>query len=341
MGALAWRSGQNVMRFSVAMCTYNGAKYLGEQLESLVTQHRLPDELVVCDDGSTDGTVKLLEHFATETPFPVRLFRNPCNLGYSRNFAQAMKLCEGDMIALSDQDDVWRPEKLGRLEQIFERQASIEGVFSDGEIIDDNSQPVGRTLWQSFLFGRNDQKRFRTGQAVDALLRRNVVTGMAFALRRSAIDLLDDMPTSWMHDGWLAIMVAIRSGLYNCPEHLVNYRVHHEQQVGTPLTTAGKLQLVQKRGFSAYANRVRERNLDEYQRTVLQFEDLLAYLDRKEWGDDLLRSKVCAKARHAHRGVQALERRRLDRWKILLPQVRSYASFSPNGLRAIPRDLFV
>lgn len=329
------------MKFSVAMCTYNGAKYLGEQLAGLVTQHRLPDELVVCDDGSTDGTVKLLEQFATTTQFPVRLFQNPRNLGYSQNFTQAIRLCEGDVIALADQDDVWRPEKLGRLELIFKSEPSIEGVFSNGEIIDDNSRPVGRTLWQSFLFGRNDQQRFRTGHAVDALLRRNVVTGMAFAVRRSAFDLLLDMPTSWMHDGWLAMLVAIRSGLYACPERLVGYRVHHEQQVGTPLTTEGKLQLLRNRGLSAYADRVRERNLDEYQRLAVQFDDLLAFLDRKGLGDDLLRSKVRAKTKHARRGIQALERRRLLRWQILLPQVRSYASFSPNGLRGIPRDLLV
>ena len=329
------------MQFSVAMCTYNGIRYLGEQLESLVTQHRLPNELVVCDDGSTDGTVKLLEQFAQQAPFHVRVIQNPRNLGYSRNFAKAIRLCEGDVIALADQDDVWRPEKLNRLDLIFQREPGIEGVFSDGDIIDERSRPTGTTLWQSFRFGRSDQKRFRTGEAVDALLRRNVVTGMAFAVRRSAFDLLSDMPASWIHDGWLAMMVAIRSGLYACPERLVGYRVHHEQQFGTPPTTAGTLQLLWKGGLSTYTNHVRERNLDEYQRTTVQFQDLLTVLDQRGWGDDLLRGKVLAKAKHARRGAQALERGRLERWRVLLPQLRSYASFSPNGLRGIPRDLLV
>jgi glycosyltransferase involved in cell wall biosynthesis len=329
------------MQFSVAMCTYNGGRYLGEQLESLLTQHRLPDELVVCDDGSTDCTVALLEKFAAKAPFPVRFFQNPLNLGYSRNFAQAMRICDGDLIALADQDDVWYPEKLRRLELIFNTEPNIEAVFSNGEVIDHNSRPVGRTLWQSFLFGRSDQERFRTGHAVDALLRRNVVSGMALALRRSTFDLLPDMPTSWMHDGWLATLVAIRSGLYACPERLVGYRVHQEQQVGSPPTTAGKLQLLLKLGLSAYADRVRERNLDEYQRTTVQFEDLLAFLDRMGWGDDLLRSKVRAKAKHARLGAQTLELRRMQRWQIVLPNMRSYTSFSPNGLRGIPRDLLV
>lgn len=333
------RSGAE-MQFSVAMCTYNGAKYLTEQLQSLATQQRLPDELVICDDGSTDGTIAILEQFAANPPFPVRLFRNPVNLGFSRNFAQAITLCYGDVIALADQDDAWYPEKLQRLELIFEQQPGIEGVFSDGQIIDDASRPVGRTLWQSFLFGASDRRRFSSGHAVDALLRRNVVTGMALVVRRSVFDLFPGMPSSWMHDGWLALLIAIRSGLYACPERLVGYRVHHEQQAGTPPTTAGKLRML-RRGLGAYAGMVRERNLDEYQRTAVQFEDLLEFLERTGLGDDLLRSKVRAKARHARRGAKALERGRLQRWAILLPHLRSYASFSPNGLRGLPRDLLV
>ena len=329
------------MRISVAMCTYNGARYLGEQLESLVTQQRLPDELVVCDDGSSDGTIEILEQFVTKAPFPVRLSRNAHNLGYSRNFAQTMGLCDGEVIALSDQDDVWYPEKLKRMESIFEQYPDVEGAFSDGDIIDDNSRPVGRTLWQSFLFGRNDQRRFRTGHALDALLRRNMGTDMAFAVRRSAFDLLPSIPTSWVHDGWLAILLAIRSGLYACPEPLVGYRVHRDQQIGTPLTHAGKLGLLQKSGLAAYAARVRERNLDEYQRTAVQFQDLLDFLDRMDWGDELLRGKVRAKVEHAHRGALALECDRLQRWRVILPQMRSYAKFSPNGLRGLPRDLLV
>ena len=131
------------MKFSVAMCTYNGAKYLEEQLRSLLAQQRLPDEVVICDDGSTDGTIALLEQFVANPLIPVRLFRNPVNLGFSRNFAQAIRLCQGDLIALADQDDIWYPEKLRRLEESFEQAPGMEGVFSDGNIIDDASRTLG------------------------------------------------------------------------------------------------------------------------------------------------------------------------------------------------------
>src|SRR3954470_17842517 len=95
--------------FSVAMCTYNGARFLGEQLASVAAQTRPPDELVVCDDRSTDETASLVRDFAAAAPFRVRLHVNERNLGSTRNFERAVSLCEGDLIALSDQDDEWLP----------------------------------------------------------------------------------------------------------------------------------------------------------------------------------------------------------------------------------------
>lgn len=105
------------LSISVAMCTYNGSAFLQEQLDSIAAQTRLPDELVICDDGSSDSTVDIVERFAHGVSFRVQLFRNPQNLGSTRNFEQAMRLCTGDLIALSDQDDVWMPEKLARQKQ--------------------------------------------------------------------------------------------------------------------------------------------------------------------------------------------------------------------------------
>src|SRR6266567_6944512 len=103
-------------RISVAMCTYNGARFLREQLESIAAQSRLPDELVVCDDGSTDETVETIKAFVGRAPFAVRLEINSKNLGSTKNFEKAIGLCEGEIIALADQDDVWKPQKLAVLE---------------------------------------------------------------------------------------------------------------------------------------------------------------------------------------------------------------------------------
>ncbi len=327
-------------RLSVAMCTYNGARYLEEQLQSLAAQQRLPDELVACDDGSTDETVALLERFSATAPFPVRIVRNPENLGFRRNFAQALDLCTGDLIALCDQDDVWYPPKLRVLEELLARHPAAEGVFSDGDILDAQSQSVERTLWQSFRFFPASQRRFQAGRAIDELLRRNMVTGMAFMIRSSARHLLRNMPASWIHDGWLAFLIALRSDLLACPERLVGYRVYGRQQVGTPPTDAAKIRSLQTGGLGSYSRRVRALNLDEYQRTDRQFADLLGYLQQQRIGSSAVQAAVRAKQQHAARGAATLSGRRLGRFGIL-GQLRSYARFAPNGWRGVLRDLVI
>jgi glycosyltransferase involved in cell wall biosynthesis len=104
---------------SVAMATYNGAPFLHEQLASLATQTKLPLELVVTDDGSEDGTLKVIAEFAKTAPFPVHVHRNERRLGYKANFMKCAGLCSGDLIAFADQDDIWLSQKLERQAQHF------------------------------------------------------------------------------------------------------------------------------------------------------------------------------------------------------------------------------
>lgn len=102
----------NNVTISVAMATYNGEKYLSEQLTSINEQTKLPLELVVCDDGSSDNTLSILHEFKKKANFPVKIHENRVNLGYTENFFKAANLCTGDWIAFSDQDDIWKPEKI-------------------------------------------------------------------------------------------------------------------------------------------------------------------------------------------------------------------------------------
>jgi glycosyltransferase involved in cell wall biosynthesis len=106
-------------RISIAMATYNGAKYLLDQLDSLAAQTLMPYELVVTDDGSTDATLEILDEFARRAPFPVHIHRNPERLGYRDNFLKAARLCTGDLIAFCDQDDVWMSDKLLCVARVF------------------------------------------------------------------------------------------------------------------------------------------------------------------------------------------------------------------------------
>src|SRR5215468_7332763 len=122
------------MKISVAICTYNGARFVREQLASIAAQTRPPDELIVCDDGSKDATVEIINSFARASGFPVQLKINEARLGSTRNFDQALGLCNGEGIAFSDQDDVWLPQKLEMLEKHLMRGAAL--AFTDGEVVD-------------------------------------------------------------------------------------------------------------------------------------------------------------------------------------------------------------
>src|SRR4051812_33755133 len=122
---------------SVALCTYNGAKYLPAQLASLVQQTHLPIELIVCDDSSTDATPQILKEFAAISPFSVRLQFNEANLGSTKNFEKAIGLCTGAVIATCDQDDVWLPQKLERIAAVFDKEPDVGLAFSDAILVDD------------------------------------------------------------------------------------------------------------------------------------------------------------------------------------------------------------
>lgn len=117
------------MSISIAMCTYNGERYLREQLDSLSRQTCRPLELVICDDGSTDKTLQIIQDFTATAPFPVYLHVNPTNLGYADNFLKAAGLCQGEWVAFSDQDDVWMPEKIERVEQVIKQYGDDDLVM--------------------------------------------------------------------------------------------------------------------------------------------------------------------------------------------------------------------
>ena len=153
--------GESGMNTSVAMCTCNGAAFLGEQLESIAAGERLPDEMVVCDDRSTDGTTAILRRFSERAPFPVRLTRNEHRLGSCRNFAKAIGQCRGRLILLADQDDVWAPGKLRRLTETMDEQPGAAVAFSNARMIGQAGEPLGYSLWEAVGFNRAWQRRMR------------------------------------------------------------------------------------------------------------------------------------------------------------------------------------
>jgi glycosyltransferase involved in cell wall biosynthesis len=217
---------------SIALCTWNGEAHLGAQLDSIAAQTRPPDELIACDDASTDGTLRVLEAFAARSPFPVRIHANAKNAGTARNFEQAISLCAGDVVALADQDDVWMPRKLERIEEAFSRRPSAGLVFSDAELVDGRLQPLGVTLWERVEFTPRRRAQLDAGNAWRVLLTRNVVTGATMAFRKSYLSRLVPFPPSWVHDAWIAFVVSLYADLERIDEPLIRYRQHAGQQIG-------------------------------------------------------------------------------------------------------------
>ncbi len=240
---------EKILKISIALCTYNGAKFLAEQLDSFLEQTRLPDELVVGDDCSNDKTVQIIEDFAKTAPFLVRLEINKKNLGSTKNFEQTILRCAGDLIFLSDQDDVWMPEKLEKIIAAFEKSDKIGMVFSDAVLVGENLEPLGYNLWD-FSFTKEEQQRAKERKMLEVLIDRNVVTGATMAFRAHLRDFFSPIPTDIpliVHDGWIALIIASISNIIFIKHPLVEYRQHSSQQLGIDWQVKQRLKRQTKR----------------------------------------------------------------------------------------------
>jgi len=199
---------------SVALCTYNGDRYLREQLDSLLAQTYSNMEVVAVDDGSTDGTVELLREYAGRDS-RLRVFENPRNLGFVRNFERAISLCNGTLIAPCDQDDVWLRHKLRTLANYIGEHSM---AYCDSELIDAEGRSLGVKM-----------SRFWAMQDLNdpaALVLSNCISGHAMLFRRELIDGQPPLPTDVFHDWWLAMRAAACDGVAYCPQPMVRYRQH-------------------------------------------------------------------------------------------------------------------
>jgi len=220
------------MKLSVALCTYNGERYFPEQLASIQEQTRLPDELVICDDASTDRTAAIARKFRERAPFEVRFELNSRNLGTTLNFDKAIGLCSGEAIVLADQDDTWLPDKLSMLETTLQNCPESGFAFSDAEVVDEGLKPLGYTLWEALQFGAGERERFRRGKAFESLIQRYRVTGATVAFRAAYRDLILPIPRDWLHDAWIALMISAVAPCALISRPLICYRQHDLQQFG-------------------------------------------------------------------------------------------------------------
>lgn len=219
-------------QLSIALASYNGERYISEQLNSLMRQTRLPDELVISDDASVDATREIIADFIRHAPFSVRIQTNDKRLGSTRNFEMAIRACRGEIIFLCDQDDVWYPDKIAVIEERFNSAPSIGAVFTEADVVDQDLHPLAQRLWSASKFSPKEQAQVAASDAFGVLLRHPVATGATMAFRSTYRNLVLPIPEIIWHDAWISLLISITSYLEAVPTPLIAYRQHSANQIG-------------------------------------------------------------------------------------------------------------
>lgn len=216
---------------SVAMTTFNGEKYIEKQIESIIHQSLPVDEIIVCDDGSTDHTVELLKKY------DVTLVQNFQNLGYKLNFKQAMEKCNGDYIFLCDQDDIWEKDKVKDMMHIMESHKNIHVLASSFTYIDGQDQMILTTLNKGYsnnnLYNKEVEKNDLVSVLTDEFIYGNYFQGCALVMDKQTRDFVvhhfdDRLPHDWI----ISLYASIDGGMYFYNKSEFKYRIHNDNSIG-------------------------------------------------------------------------------------------------------------
>lgn len=198
---------------SVVMCTYNGEKFLREQMDSIVAQTYTIKELLVFDDGSTDATEAIINEYAQNYSW-INFFKNETNLGHNLNFEQAIKAASGEVVAVSDQDDIWHKEKLRKLIDAWD--SSYPVIYCDSNRFEDVINPN---------FKRRLYHRF-SGTDPKKLYFYNSISGHAMLIRKDFVPVALPFEKDIYYDWWTAFVASCNGGVAYLDEVLVYQRVH-------------------------------------------------------------------------------------------------------------------
>ena len=221
------------VRVSVAMCTYNGERFIEKQIKSILEQSKAVDEIIICDDGSKDQTLAIAEKLLAESTVAYRIERNEEALGVVRNFQKAYQLCSGDLIFSCDQDDIWRSDKVAVMVDYFEKYPRVSLIASNAVLIDEHDQAMNLTLREGLLFDAEKEEFHLFPQ----LLKRYCITGATMAMRKRFFEDCFHVSDLWLHDGLLAMMAGAADSLLYLDEKLTYYRLHGNNVCGIGDTT--------------------------------------------------------------------------------------------------------
>jgi glycosyltransferase involved in cell wall biosynthesis len=212
---------------------------VGQQVRSILVQHPAPIEIVVGDDASSDDTVAVIERTVADARaadpslrISLTIHRRDEPLGVVGNFAATLAACGGDLVALSDQDDIWAPDKLARIVPRFADDPDLLLVHTDARLVDGSGEPLGLGLLDALEATPGERSGLEWGDAFGVLMRRNLVTGATVVARRSLVARAAPFPATWIHDEWLAVLAAALGRLRLDPEQLIDYRQHGANVIG-------------------------------------------------------------------------------------------------------------
>jgi len=221
------------LKISVAICTYNGALFIKEQLNSILLQTLPVNEIIICDDGSTDNTINIINELMLLYPNIIQLYKNEYTLGAKKNFEKAILLCKGDYIFLSDQDDIWDEEKVKICINYLENNSELIGVFTNAKLINESGiSCYSKNLWEYASFPMAEINKENLYSYI--LKFGNIVTGANLVIKKEALRLIipfQFLENVW-HDEWIAICLSSLGRLGILDKCLTYYRMHPNQQVG-------------------------------------------------------------------------------------------------------------
>jgi len=206
-------------KISIAMAVFEGERFIGRQLDSILCQSLAPDEIIICDDSRSDKTYKAIEDITGQNSGIVKYFKNETPLGVSRNFEKAISLTSGDIIFLSDQDDVWQEDKIAKLASLLDASPDCGGAFCNSELVDEYLKPLGTTHW--------DLRAFNGNASIDFFLKRVPAAGHNMVFRAGLKDLLLPFPDlNECHDTWIGLVITAVNGWAFTAETLTQFRQH-------------------------------------------------------------------------------------------------------------------
>ncbi len=200
---------------SIALTTYNGEKYLAEQLDSILQQTYTNIEVIITDDASTDNTIRILKAYAAKDK-RVSYYINEKNIGFNNNFIKAMGFCKGAFIAISDQDDIWHVEKISTMLAAYDGQAML---------IHCNSVKFSGVANLALFTTTHLGKRF-SGTNGSSLALINTIEGHAVILKKELLALIQPIPSNIYYDWWMGIIAADNGGVQWVNKTLVLRRIH-------------------------------------------------------------------------------------------------------------------